>query len=347
MLREDEIRADRLRAGQLAAMEHDIAWLEARVASFVEVPCPACGADARVETFHKRPHAYHTCSKCSTVYVSPRPSDALLGEFYAQSENYAYWNAHVFPASEAQRRAHIFAPRAERVRALAERHLGASQGQRLGALVEVGAGFGTFGECVRALDVFERVVVLEPTPDLAATCRARGLEVIEAPVEVADLGGLQADVLASFEVIEHLYDPAGFLARCVQWVRPGGILLLTCPSATGFDVAVLREASDTVDHEHINYFTPASLTRLVESHGFTVLETLTPGQLDVELVRKKVLAGAFAFGSSGAEQALERLVMDPAAGDALQRLLAERGGSSHLWLVARRVGPPTSRLAEV
>jgi hypothetical protein len=39
--------------------------------------------------------------------------------------------------------------------------------------------------------------------------------------------------------------------------------------------------------------------------------------------------------------------MDPAAGDALQRLLAEHGGSSHLWLVARRVGPPTPRLAEV
>ncbi|MFZ4738756.1 MAG: class I SAM-dependent methyltransferase [Bradymonadia bacterium] len=338
MFREDAIRADRLRAGQLEAVQHDVRWLVEHSPEFIEVDCPACGAGVadRVEPFTKGPMRYNRCKPCNTLYVSPRPDAQLLSAFYAQSRNYAYWNEHIFPASEAARRAHIFEPRAARTRALVERHLELGADGKLGALVEVGAGFGTFGECMTALGVFKRIVVVEPTPDLARTCRNRGLEVVESPIESADFGDLSVDVLASFEVIEHLFSPAAFLARCAQLVRPGGILLLTCPNIEGFDLTVLREASDTIEHGHLNYFNPSSLSSLVESAGFTVIETLTPGQLDVELVRKKVQAGLFTFGRTGAERFLERVVGDVALGDLYQRFLADNGLSSHLWLVARR-----------
>ena len=337
MLREDAIRADRLRAGHLEALEHDLRWLVERAAEFIEVDCPACGAgvEARIEPFTKGPMRYHRCKPCNTVYVSPRLPPGLLSAFYAQSRNYAYWNEHYFPASEAARREHIFVPRAARTRALVERHLEPGADGKFGALVEVGAGFGTFGECMTALGVFRRIVVVEPTPDLARTCRKRGLEVVESPIETADFGDLSVDVLASFEVIEHLFSPAAFLARCAQLVRPGGILLLTCPNIEGFDLTVLREVSDSVDHEHLNYFNPSSLARLVESSGFSVIDTLTPGQLDVELVRKKVQAGLFTFGETGAERFLDRVVSDVALGDVYQRFLADNRLSSHLWLVAR------------
>ena len=52
-----------------------------------------------------------------------------------------------------------------------------------------------------------RVVAVEPTPDLAKTCRAKGLEVIESRIEDAKGLGV-VDVIASFEVIEHLFDPS-------------------------------------------------------------------------------------------------------------------------------------------
>ena len=42
----------------------------------------------------------------------------------------------------------------------------------MGTLVEVGPGFGTFAALAR--EEFERVVAIEPTPELAAACRERG-----------------------------------------------------------------------------------------------------------------------------------------------------------------------------
>jgi SAM-dependent methyltransferase len=333
-LREDQIRADALKDGQAAALAHDIRYLHERRAQFVEVSCPACGGGDRDAgaVFTKHPHTYHRCAGCETVYVSPRPPAAVLGEFYAQSPNYAYWNTHIFPASEGVRRARIFRPRAERMRDIVSRHLtGAAP-----TVVEVGAGFGTFAEEVRALGYAARMVVVEPTPDLAATCRARGLEVIERPVEAisdAELAAIGATVVASFECIEHLFDPGAFVRSCARLLPPGGLLVLTCPSAAGFDIALLQAESDAVDHEHLNYFTPKSLGGLLDRCGFDVLEVATPGLLDVELVRKKVLAGRVSLAG---QPFLERVVMDPALGDALQAFLRDHGLSSHLWMVGRK-----------
>lgn len=314
----------------MAALEHDKAWLRARRERFVEIPCPACGDPARQagETFHKDPLDYHRCASCRTLYVSPRPTAELLAEYYGQSENARYWNEHIFPASETARRERIFRPRAARLRDLVRKHGGATD-----TLVEVGPGFGTFGEEVRALGLFRRVVVVEPTPDLAETCRKRGLEVVESPIERLPDGALDASVLASFECIEHLFDAGAFVRQCARMLGPGGLLVLTCPSGEGFDVLTLREASDTVDHEHLNYFGPESLGLLLTAAGFEVLEWSTPGLLDVELVRKKVLSGAFSLDG---QPFLEKVVMDERKGDALQAFLAAEGLSSHLWMVARR-----------
>jgi hypothetical protein len=56
---------------------------------------------------------------------------------------------------------------------------------------------------------------------------------------------------------------------------------------------VLRELSSAVDVEHLNHFNPESLSLRVQCSGFDVLEVQTPGKLDAELVRKKVIAGEF------------------------------------------------------
>ena len=159
---------------------------------------------------------------------------------------------------------------------------------------------------------------------------------IEAPVEQADLEA-GVDVVTSFEVIEHLFSPRGFLERCAAVLRPGGLLVITCPNVRGFDVEVLGEASATVDAEHLNYLHPDSLGALLERCGFTVVEAQTPGRLDAELVRKKALS----------RRVLARRPAVPAAGARgrlgpgrrrLPGLPRDHGLSSNMWLVARRGG---------
>jgi SAM-dependent methyltransferase len=134
-------------------------------------------------------------------------------------------------------------------------------------------------------------------------------------------------------VIEHLFSPRAFVARCAELLRPGGLLVLTCPNVDGFDVRLLGEVSATVDAEHLNYFSPGSLSALVERCGFTVIERGTPGRLDAELVRKRALAGEVAL-----EPFLQCVLINDwdRLGGRFQDVLVAAGLSSSLWLVAAR-----------
>lgn len=332
-LTEQEIRpAELMDRGRVAVLT-DVGRMLSRISEFVLVACPACDADDAQFRYEKNSIRYVECRACQTMYVNPRPSPEVLAWFYKGSPNYAYWNEFIFPASETARRQKIFVPRVDRLLDICARH-----GVPTNALIEIGAGFGTFCSEVQSRGVFERVVAVEPTPGLAETCRKRGLEVIEGPVEQLDLAEDHLfDVAANFEVIEHLFDPGSFIGHMARLLRPGGLLVVACPNGKGFDVEVLGPLSSTVDHEHINYFNPASLSALMERHGFETLESFTPGKLDAELVRTQILAGAYDVSD---EPFLAKILVEEwdRLGQPFQDFLVQNGLSSNMWVIGRKVG---------
>jgi len=330
LFRENDIRPDHLMQGQAERFAADIRRLLQYKEQFVDVPCPACGSGNASTAFEKYELNYAVCSDCGTIYINPRPTPAILDMYYATSENYAYWNKCIFPASEEARREMIFRPRAQRLAEICKRY-----NVQTDVLLEVGAGFGTFCEEVQRIGLFRHVIAVEPTPGLADTCRQRGLDVIQKPIEQVHLERDSASVVASFEVLEHLFSPRDFLHSCASVVKPGGLLVITCPNIKGFDLVVLQASSNTIDVEHLNYFHAASLSHLTSECGFEVLEVTTPGRLDVELVRKKVLAGELDLSS---QPFLRQILMEEydRVGEVFQQFLAEHRLSSHMWLVARR-----------
>jgi SAM-dependent methyltransferase len=328
-LSESELCPDDLLAGQAAAFARDIARLHVR-GDMVRVICPACGVDQPSPEFHKFGFAYQRCGECRTIYMSPRPSEAALAEYYANSENYAYWAKYIFPASETTRRDKLHKPWLDRIIGYAERF----QVPR-GTLLEVGAGFGTFAALAAASAFFDRVVVIEPTPTMAAVCRARGVEVIEKRIEDAadEIGNVS--VSCAFEVIEHLFEPLRLVLGLHRLLAPGGLLVLSCPNGEGFDIATLGTHSPAIDPEHINLFNPDSLRCLVESAGFEVLIVHTPGRLDAEFVRDAALRGEVRL-----DPFLQRVLVTEweRLGWPFQVFLAKHGLSSHMWMAARRHG---------
>ena len=330
-MKETEIRPDELMQGQRAAFENDVARLISFRHDFVEVPCPSCASQQEEALFEKFDLTYVRCKLCETVYVNPRPTPEILEHFYAVSENYEYWNEHIFPASEGARREKIFKPRARRVAEICDR-LGVASS----TAVDVGAGFGTFCEELKVLGIFERVVAVEPTPSLAQSCRDRGVEVIESPIEKVDLGYLDCSIISAFEVIEHLFSPRSFVQACVRHLSVGGLAIFTCPNVKGFDLMVLGSLSGAFDIEHLNYFTPKSLVALMEASGLEIVEVSTPGELDAELVRKQAVSGALDLSGN---PFLKEILIERWAelGAPFQGFLADHGLSSHLWVVGRKL----------
>lgn len=330
-LKENDIRPDELMDKQRVYAAMDVGRLLSRFDEYIYIDCPACGLNESKEKFEKNGMKYVECQNCETFYINPRPTKEILEWFYRGSPNYAYWNDVIFPSSEAARREKIFVPRVNRLIELCEKYKIKTQ-----SLLEVGAGFGTFCSELKNRNIFEWVVAVEPTPDLAETCRSKGIDVIEKPVESIQLEKNNLfDVVVNFEVIEHLFSPGEFIEAVSNLLRPGGIFILTCPNGKGFDVEALGIHSDTVDHEHLNYFNPQSLSKLLENYNLDVIESFTPGLLDADLVRNKVLAGKFDLSN---QQFLKKILIDSwnEYGDAFQKFLIENKLSSNMWLVARK-----------
>jgi 2-polyprenyl-3-methyl-5-hydroxy-6-metoxy-1,4-benzoquinol methylase len=329
----NDIRPRALEVGQQEAIRKDIEMLLSRKVEFVEVQCPACGALHTRDPFDKNGFSYATCTSCKTMYMNPRPTEDIIEEFLKKSENYAYWDKYIFPASDNARRKKIFVPRVDRLLEICKKYKIDRD-----AIMDVGAGHGTFCEELNKRKEFKRVVGVEPSTTWATTCRSKGVEVIELPIEKMNTKehGFY-DAITNFEVIEHLFSPREFLEQCGKFLKRGGLFVLTCPNGMGFDYMVLGENTLGIDHEHLNYFNPSSISLLLESCGFEVLETQTPGVLDADLVRNEIMDGT--FDVSG-QPFLKRILIDEweKHGTAFQEFIQKQGLSSNMWIVARNTG---------
>ena len=328
---QDDIRPEIFTDDKLQALHKDLERLRLHQSAFVEVNCPACGSSSKHFVFEKYGFQFVECILCETVYMSPRATPEILREFYAHSVLYDYWNKHIFPASQQVRREKIFKPRVERILDICTRHTIETH-----CLVEVGAGFGTFCDEVNNTGKFKRVIAIEPSSSLAESCRAAGLEVIENTIENITQLDTAIDVITAFEVIEHLFSPQDFLMHCKRLLASNGLIVVSCPNFKGFDISLLAPKSDSLDAEHINLFNPDSLDLLFTHCGFEVLERTTPGELDAEIVRDKVISGEYSLEG---QPFLKTVLIDrwDELGKPFQAFLKQHELSSHLWLVARKV----------
>jgi SAM-dependent methyltransferase len=74
------------------------------------------------------------------------------------------------------------------------------------------------------------------------------------------------DVVANFQVIEHLWDQSAFLAECHRVLRPGGTLLVTTPNRLTFS-----PGRDTpLNPFHTRELAPDELDQLLRAAGFDV-----------------------------------------------------------------------------
>jgi 2-polyprenyl-3-methyl-5-hydroxy-6-metoxy-1,4-benzoquinol methylase len=94
------------------------------------------------------------------------------------------------------------------------------------------------------------------------------------------------DILISLEVIEHVYDPRGFVGFCRRALKPGGTLILSTPYHSYFKNLVLAvtgkmDAHFTAlwDSGHIKFWSRRTLTRLLSEKGFAVTDFKGAGRV--------------------------------------------------------------------
>jgi 2-polyprenyl-6-hydroxyphenyl methylase/3-demethylubiquinone-9 3-methyltransferase len=104
------------------------------------------------------------------------------------------------------------------------------------AVLDVGCGGGLLCEPLARLGAAVTGIDLA-TPSIEVATRHAGAAGLRVDYRVADASQLAAerarfDLVCAMEVVEHVADPAEFLATCAALVRPGGALVLATLNRT-------------------------------------------------------------------------------------------------------------------
>jgi 2-polyprenyl-3-methyl-5-hydroxy-6-metoxy-1,4-benzoquinol methylase len=232
----------------------------------VNNPCICC--DATQSTLFLRTRFvqypgwfdYRQCCQCGLVFNSPRLTDLSIlydKDYFFYQHNNASMRKRVF--SQIQRLvlpATSYAPG----RRLIE--LGSARGHLLNTLQHIGY----------------EVQGLEFSADAIAESRATyHVPVFEGTAEQYLHAGYAGafDIALACTVIEHVDAPDAFVDACFSLLKPGGLLAMDMPNSDSCNAQAIGPAWEMYQKYHVYLFNPATITLLLERHGFKVIRTFS------------------------------------------------------------------------
>lgn len=328
-MKESEIRPEALLRRYLELSEHDATTCFGNE-SRVSIPCVACGSPRVAQDFEKHGFAFSLCQDCGTLFQTPRPAQSAFEAFYQDSVSSNYWAEVFFPAVAEVRREKIFIPRVERLALMCKK-----QGLAVNRLIDVGAGYGIFLDEWRKRVPETQLVAVEPSASMAMECRTKGFEVVESSAEEIGVEYQNtADLVVCFEVLEHVYEPLGFLKSLMRLSKPGGYVFLSTLCVDGFDLQMLWDKSNQIfPPHHINFLSVAGFEKLFERAGLGSVSITTPGKLDVDIV-----INAFTKDEDllRGQDFIKRVLSKEKTAKAFQNFISENCLSSHVWVIGKK-----------
>lgn len=146
--------------------------------------------------------------------------------------------------------------------------------------LDVGCGAGLLAEPLARMGAAMTGVDAAPENIAAAREHAagQGLAMTYFAGELAALPAGQFDLVTSMEVVEHVTDPAAFIAELAARLAPGGLMILSTPNRTALSKLLLVEAAERVGavprgtHDWDQFLKPEELTGLIEDAGLEVFD---------------------------------------------------------------------------
>ena len=147
--------------------------------------------------------------------------------------------------------------------------------------LDVGCGAGLLSEPLARLGA--KVTGLDAAPENIAAARlhaeGQGLAIDYRAGGIESLGEERFDLVVSMEVIEHVSDPAAFIAGLAGALAEDGLLILSTPNRTPLSKLALITVGEGLGmvpkgtHDHAKFLTPDELGALVKQAGLDVIDT--------------------------------------------------------------------------
>ena len=228
------------------------------------------------------------CTICKSAFVWPRPDSRIISALYST------------PVTRANGKTNgIYLPSAEADAKRLFQRLGSSIAR--GLLLDIGAGEGfASAEAVRR---GFKVRACEPSRD-AAQRFAQRMGFDPDPTffdfDYAQRNSANFDVAILSHVLEHIPDPDLFVQNIRTVLKPGGSLIVAVP-LFGSILTPLMGKKDffVTPPTHLNYFSLAGLTGLLNRHGFQVAASYTSPKVNMERYKSSLGPMRYAVNIGG------------------------------------------------
>lgn len=220
-------------------------------------PCPLCGANDSREIFVKDGFSHVACNPCGFMYVSPVAKDHVIDEFYRREKS---WAAVLENPTQVEFDRKKFAYGLD----VALEHCPPEP-----RVLDVGCGPGVFIDVARELGL--ETAGVELNQQNVADMRGRGITVYDKPLDKCGLDEGLFDLIALWEVLEHIIEPRPLLAEIARLLAPGGVVLILVPNRDALVTRLLQARSNTFVVSHVNFFNADSLSELARGCGLAEL----------------------------------------------------------------------------
>ena len=263
--------------------EEDVIQYFVKKLSLNEIPCPGCHSYDHKSSFLKFSMQYVECARCGSLYISPRPDDRSLDEYYSNSEARRFWRDELSKMTKKKRKQKIIKPRFEWILDCTAEYLP-------GAFHIVDINTDQYGYIEEMIDaqLFGRKTLLNPFLNLDKVDVNSRIKILRAPLEGMALDG-EVDVVTLFEIADRTANVDELFGKIYRLLRENGLCFMTDILISGFDLQSLWDKAENIfPPDRLNIFSVEGLKVLFDRHHFDCLEFSTPGILDLEIVEKTI-----------------------------------------------------------
>lgn len=232
--------------------------------------CPVCSA--RMEPFitctdytvSGEGFAIEKCGVCGFLRTVSPPSPSQIGSYYKAESYISHSDTRKGLISKLYHAVRVVM--LNRKRAM----VSALAGRESGSLLDIGCGTGSFLHHMQQNGW--QVTGLEPDNDARKVALNKHGLTLSEPETLFTLPYNHFHVITLWHVLEHVHTLHEYMAQIAKLMAPDGLLVLALPNPGSFDAK--RWGRDWAAWDvprHLWHFSPESVNRLAQQHGFKVV----------------------------------------------------------------------------
>tara|TARA_B100000768_G_scaffold172418_2_gene180644 strand:+ start:1137 stop:2078 length:942 start_codon:yes stop_codon:yes gene_type:complete len=258
--------------------------------------CPICSSQFRKWRDKKvddKIYNLDLCNSCGYSFVNPRPSLAFLIDYYS-----AFGHGHLTGGVRSKKDIPTLSSVLKKEKEYPNSTIDAkrlvktikslSKNINSKKLLDVGCGYGFLSK--EALDVGYDVTALElASSERKIAMEMTGLNPASCSFEEFECPAGSVDVVLMSQILEHALDVNLWINKARGILADDGIIAIALPNYGSIFRMIMKENEPFIcPPDHLNFFNPKSLTKLLDCHGFKVEKIQWSSRIPKSAFKKRV-----------------------------------------------------------